>query len=115
VPNVVYRANTGRGSALEQIGRNADMRRHMARVGDQAADVARRNARFPSRVGTATELKAQRGGYRWSAIVRNSHRGARFEEYGGCGWEPLPHPLGKALDAVAAADPNRRRGRRLTR
>jgi len=117
MPEIVYKPNVGRGSALEGIGRGPDMRRFMQSVAEGAAGVARRKARNPRTISTSTQMGTPRGGrgsQRWVSTVTNTHRGARFEEYGGRGWQPPGRPLGHALDTVAAADPNRRRGRRIT-
>jgi hypothetical protein len=85
------------------------MGRFMSGVGTYAAAAARQASTTPGQIAVSigTGIDGRR-----AAFVTNQAADARFQEFGGGrGRRPASRPLGRALDAIRAADPNRRRGR----
>lgn len=86
------------------------LQRYMTSIAADAASVAKRYAARPGDIRATAELT--RG--RWRAVVLNASPGALAEEYGTKHLKPT-RPLGLTLDAIAAKDPNRKRGARTRR
>lgn len=100
---VVYHPDSSGIVALLQSGQ---MRSHMAGVGGDAASVARASA-----PRAAMEVDTTFAFGRWCVNITNTAKDALRQEYGGRNTAPLA-PLGRALNAIRAADPNSRRALR---
>lgn len=90
-------------AGIVELLQSRDMHTHMAGVGGEVGTVA---ASVTSRAQIETETVQAFG--RWCVNITNTAPDALRQEYGGRNTAPLA-PLGRALNQVRAADPNRRR------
>ena len=92
---------------LNDVASSYGMRAFMTQVGDHYGRIAQSASRTPEEVFVTTRLNRRR----WAATIVNDADNALAQEYG-AGNMPRLAPLGRALDAARANDPNLKRRRK---